>query len=256
MKSSTLISLGAFGAALMATSPLFAQTGNAARIKETEQAVTDYVHMRQQIAETKNAWKVYQDVTQRRIDFFESELTELNTQIANAQDRISAAQETIDAKHQDIELKRAANNVVLNAAPAIEARVRAIAEYLPSPLKTKVRTLLGQLGSPRQAAAKMALVIGILNEIDKFNGEWTLDGTQVENVTVDVLYMGLATAYYADQNGTVGGILKPAKGEWIQVEHNELAPAIATLIKYYQGDIKPTIFSTLPLEVTDVTLGK
>lgn len=255
MKTTTLIGLGALGAALMATTPLAAQ-GNQERIKQTEQAVSDYVFLRQQIAETKNEWRVYQDVTNRRIEFFESEITQLKEAIASAQEEISTAQETIDAKRQEIALKRAANNVVLDAAPAIEARIRTLAEYLPEPLQNKLSTLLGQLGSPRQAAQRMAIVIGVLNEIDKFNSEWTLDGTQVDNVSVDVLYMGLSTAFYADENGTIGGIMKPAKGQWTRQDNNDLAPQIALLIKYYQGDVKPATFTPLPLEVTNLNLGR
>lgn len=256
MKTTTLIGLGAFGAALLATSPLAAQSGNQERIEQTQQAVTDYVFLRQQIAEKKSEWRVYEDVTQRRIDFFQSEIEQLRAEMAAAQSEISSAQETIDAKKQEIAQLKAANNVVLDAAPALEARVRAIAEYLPSPLQTKLRTLLSQLGQPRQAAQRMAIVIGALNEIDKFNSEWILDGTQVNNISVDVLYMGLSMAFYADERGTVGGILKPAKGEWQRVEYDNLAPNISTLIKYYQGEIKPTVFSPLPLEVTEVKAGR
>ena len=256
MKKTTLIGLGALGAALLATSPLVAQSGNEQRIKDTQQAVTDYVFMRQQIAKAKNEWRVYQDVTQRRIDFFENEIEQLTKEIEEANTQISSAQETIDAKREDIKKKRAANNVVLNAAPKTEARVRPLAEALPDPLQRKLSTLLSQLGRPTQAAQKMAIVIGVLNEIDKFNSEWTLDNMQVDNVSVDVLYMGLAGGFYADANGSVGGILTPAKGEWKKEERNNLAPAIATLIKYYQGNLKPAVFSPLPLQVTNVSLGQ
>jgi hypothetical protein len=252
MKKPTLIGLGALGAALLATPPLLAQSATQERIKQTEQAVSEFVFVRQQIAQTKNEWRVYEEVTKRRIEFFENEIAQLRSEITAANEQISSAQATIDAKRQDIGLKRAANNVVLDAAPAIEARVRSLAEYLPRPLQTKLRTLLGQLGTPRQAAQRMAIVIGILNEVDKFNSEWVLDGDQIGNVAVDVLYMGLATAFYADENGTVGGVKRPAKGQWTNEERNDLAPDIARLIEFYQGKRKPTVFTPVPLQVTEI----
>ncbi|MFP4282414.1 MAG: DUF3450 family protein, partial [Opitutales bacterium] len=251
-----LIGLGAVTAAVLATPQLAAQGAAQGQISETEQAVTDFVFLRQQIAETKNEWRVYEDVAQRRIEFFEAEIEQLQSQIEEARGRISSAQQTIDEKQQEIAEKRAANNVVLEAAPRYEEQVRAIAEFFPEPLQTKLNPLLSQLGRPRQAAQKMAIVMGILNEVDKFNSEWSFSGRQVGNTSVDVLYMGLSAGFYADQNGTVGGVLRPAKDGWEQEDMPELAPALATLIQFYQGELKPAVLTPVPLEVSDVSLSQ
>ncbi len=253
MKKTTLIGLGALGATLWTCPELAAQAPAQGQIAETRQTVTDYIFLRQQISKEKNEWRVYEEVSERRIEFFRAEIERLEAQITAAEAQVSSAETTINEKRNQIDQRRAANNVVLEMAPAFEARLQSLAAAFPDPLKDRISPLMGQLGKPRQAAQRMAIVIGILNEVDKFNSEWSLSGTQIDDASVDVLYMGLSIGFYANQDGTVGGLLLPANGEWERRDEPSLAPAIATLIRYYQGDLKPAQLTPLPLEVSNVT---
>lgn len=252
MKNSAFSGLGVIALSLLASTPIFAQAEQTP-IKKTQQAVTDYVFARQQIAETKSEWRVYKEVAERRIDFFESEIASLKDRIEAAESTVSSAQETINAKQQEIAVLRTANKVVLDLAPEYEARVRNLSRSLPAPLTRKLSALLDQLGKPKQAAQRMAIVIGILNEIDKFNSEWTVDGDQIGNTTVNILYMGLTMGFYADENGTVGGLVIPTASGWERRENNALASAISTLIKFRLGEVKPATFIPLPVEITEIT---
>lgn len=252
MKKSALSGLGVIALSLL-TNPLLVAQAPQSQIEQTQQAVSDYVFSRQQIAQSKNEWKVYKEVSDRRIEFFESEIESLLAQIEAAENTVSSAQETISAKQDEIAVLRRANKVVLDLAPEYEARIRNLSKSLPPPLTTKLSALLDSLGKPKQAAQRMAIVIGILNEIDKFNSEWTIDGDQVGNTTVNVLYMGLAMGFYADENGAVGGIMVPTADGWERREDNSLAPAISTLIKYRLGEVKPATFIALPIEINELT---
>ena len=71
----------------------------------------------------------------------------------------------------------------------------------------------------------------------------------------DVIYLGLAVAYYSDSEGTVGGIGTPAEGKWSWEERNDLAPAIRDSLLYYNGDIKPAMMVDLPVEIQAITVG-
>ena len=76
-----------------------------------------------------------------------------------------------------------------------------------------------------------------------------------ETKLVDVLYLGVAVAYYADKEGKIGGMLVPAEKEWQMVEKNELAPAVHQAILYYTNEIKPAMMVDLPIEIKDLKIG-
>lgn len=229
-------------------------------IATAKQVITEYVKARREIARIKNEWNSYQELAERRINLYESEVQKLREQITAAEEDTTQAERTIAEVRQEIAKLRAANDVVARAMPDIELTLRELYQYFPKPLKTKLERFFSELGKSRQASERMAVVIAILNEVDKFNAEYTLAEEDKkmpsgETKIVDVLYLGLAVAYFADKEGTMGGILSPAKGEWISEERTELAPAIREAISYYNGDIKPAVLVNLPLEVKDIQLG-
>jgi hypothetical protein len=106
----------------------------------------------------------------------------------------------------------------------------------------------------------MAILVGIMNEVDKFNSDFSISSTHKtlpngETKLVDVIYLGLAVAYYADSEGIVGGIGTPAAGDWNWEERNDLAPAIRDAVLYYNGDIKPALMVDLPINIKDISVG-
>jgi len=249
-------------AALVAGSALQAQD-EAAVQKEIEQAkevISKYVQSRQEIARVKNEWKSYQELTQRRIDLYEREIKQLTSLIDAAEKDTTQAERQIAGVKDDIAMLRSANDIVANSLPAYEDKMREMYQYFPSPLKSKVERLVKTLGKPRQASDRMAILIGILNEVDKFNAEYNFDTFEKklpngETRLVDVIYIGLAVAYYADSEGTIGGVGVPAAKEWIWTERDDLAPAIRESILYYNGDIKPAMLVNLPVEIQNLEIG-
>lgn len=234
----------------------------AAVIKEIERArevIAQYVGTRQTIARVKNEWEAYRELTQRRIDLYQSEISSLEETIADAQEDTTQAEREIAAIRDEINELRSATRIVEDALPEFENKLRELNQYFPRPLKAKVQRLVQQLGKSRRVADRMAIVIGILNEVDKFNANFNFDTDEKqigsETKLVDVIYVGLAIGYYADREGTVGGILIPAEGEWKAEERNDLAPAIRESILYYNGDIKPALLVDLPIEIQDLTIG-
>lgn len=249
-------------AALVLTAPAQAQDEQATRlqIEKTREVIAQYVKTRQEIARVKNEWKAYQELSDRRIDLYEREIRKLSETISAAEEQTTQAEREIARIRDEIAQLRGANNIVAKALPAIEDKVRELYQYFPSPLKNKVQRLVQQLGKSRQASDRMAIVIGILNEVDKFNAEFNFDTQEKslpsgETRLVDVIYIGLAVAYYADKEGTVGGIGVPAEGEWAWTERNDIAPAIRDAVLYYNDEIKPAMLVELPVTIQDLTIG-
>ena len=249
-------------AALLAGTPLQAQD-EAAVNKEIEQArqvIEEYVETRREIARAKNELRSYPELSERRISLYEQEIAELNAAIEKAEPETTQAERAIASVKADIAKLRQANDIVVDALPAFEDKVRELYQYFPSPLKDKVQSLVQQLGKGGQASNRMAIVIGILNEVDKFNSDYTVDTFEKtlpsgQTKLVDVVYLGLAVAYYADSEGKVGGIGVPAAGEWKWTEQNDLAPAIREAVLYYEGEIKPAMLVDLPVEIQNLSIG-
>ena len=248
--------------ALMAGTGLYAQDNAAIQkeIAEAREVIAQYVNTRQAIARVENEWKAYQELTNRRIDLYNKEIETLRAQITAAEADTTQAERTIAAIKDEIAELRKGDAIVSEALPALEDQMRMLIEYFPEPLQDNIKTLKPELGKSKQASTRLAVVIGILSAVDKFNTEFTTaeDSKEMPNgdiKLVDVVYLGLATAYYADPDGTVGGVGKPASGGWQWTERNDIAPAIRDAVRYYKGDIKPAMLVDLPLEIQSISLG-
>jgi TolA-binding protein len=229
-------------------------------IAKTREVIAQYVDTRQAIARVKNEWKSYQELSQRRIDLYEREIEQLRSTISAAEEQTTQAEREIDRIRTEINQLRGANDIIAKALPGMEDTMRELYQYFPRPLKSKTQRLVQQLGKSRQASDRMAVLIGILNEVDKFNAEFNFDTDEKklpsgETKLVDVIYLGLAIAYYADKDAEVGGIGVPAEGDWQWTERNDLAPAIRDAVLYYNGDIKPAIMVDLPIEMPSISIG-
>jgi hypothetical protein len=100
---------------------------------------------------------------------------------------------------------------------------------------------------------RMAIVVAILNEIDKFNNTVTVE-KEMRDVNgkpteVKTMYLGLAQAFYAYKSGMFAGVGKPAEGEWKWEEKNDMAQQISQAIAVADASLKPPVFSNLPLSV-------
>lgn len=243
--------------ALFVGIPLSSANDEQAVRKEIETAktvISEYVNVRQSIARTRAEWEVYREMANRRIDLYEREIRDLRERIQRSEERTTQAQREIARIRSEIEEFRAANDVVSQALPELEDQLKEISEFFPDPLNDKVGRLVRQLGRSRQATDRMAVLIGIMNEVDKFNSEFTVAQAERrmeagETRLVDVVYLGLTVGYYADRDGTIGGIIRPARGGWEWVPDNSRAPAIRRALEFYSGEVKPALLVDLPLEV-------
>jgi len=243
--------------AAMGAAPVHAQSQQE-QIDLTKAKIEQYVELRQKIAKESNEWRAYQEMTERRIKLYEAEKAKLQEQIASAQAETTSAEVKIASVKAEIEALRNATRVVDAALPDLELRIRELSQYFPRPLSDKVRSLLPQIGKSRRAADRMVVLIGVMNEVDKFNSDFTSDVDERvlpngDRINVDVVYLGMAVAYAADESGENGWIGKPAAGGWIWTEAPAEAGDIRRAIDYYQGKNKPAVLVGLPAEVVDIT---
>ena len=106
-----------------------------------------------------------------------------------------------------------------------------------APIKPLTRSLpeADQTEIDQPLSERFLTVVGVLNEVNKFNGEITVttevrplpDGTSIE---VTALYVGIGQGYYVGLDDTVAGVGTSTPGGWQWMPANDAAPAIAEAV--------------------------
>ena len=141
---------------------------------------------------------------------------------------------------------------------SLEARTTALLPRLPDPIRTRVKPLSQRIPED-PASTKLSLgdrfvnVIGILNEVNKFNNEVVTasevrplpDGSSVE---VTAVYLGIGQGYYVNSDATIAGVGAADASAWKWTPENEAAPAIAKVVAIIKNE-SPAAFVRVPMKV-------
>jgi DNA repair exonuclease SbcCD ATPase subunit len=218
--------------------------------------LSKWVETQQILSKEKNEWQEARDILQARIELMKSEIASLEQKIKEAETGArEAEQKKAELVAQDAALKVAAA-ALREAAADLEAKVRQLYQIVPEPLQAKINPLYQRMpddpmNTKVTLAERFQNILGILNEVNKLNGEITLatevralaDGKPAEVKTV---YVGLAQAYYVSPQGEAG-IGRPGQAGWQWEPSNGLAAEVAETISIMQGKGTPRF---IPLPVT------
>ncbi len=236
-------------------------TDTADLIKVATENTSKWVETRTTISKESNQWRVDKELIQQKIDFYKSEISMLSDEIKKLSDEAEKGKGDRAAFATKIEELQRATRVVTGILPKYENQVKELVSYFPLPLQETAGKLAKNIPSNPEttrlgAGQRLAIIVGILNEVDRFNREVTVtkEVREVEGQTreFDIMYLGLGQAFYADSQGQLAGYATPAKGQWVWTSSNENAPQILRAIKVGQGKIKPAEFVELPLKITNI----
>jgi FtsZ-binding cell division protein ZapB len=217
-----------------------------------------WIGTRRLISKEKQDWALGKEMLNEQIKLVQREITSLSEKITKAQESIT------DADKKRLELE-AENNKFKDASVTLktileklEARTLALNKRLPDPIRERIKPLSQRLPEdPNETklsfAQRFQNVIGVLNEVNKFNREITVtsevrtlaDGNVAE---VTAIYIGLGQAYYIGANGTVAGVGRPSQDDWIWESANEVADKIADAVAILKNE-KVAGFIPLPVKV-------
>jgi hypothetical protein len=143
-------------------------------------------------------------------------------------------------------------------ASGFEARVRKFAAQVPTPLQDILKPLLARLpadpaNTKMLAAERVQVLVGILNELDKFNNGVSVFNEKRKNakgdeVAVQTVYIGLGAAYFVNEAGDFAGTGAPGANGWEWTVKNEIAPSVQEVVKIYRNE-KTARFVTLPAAI-------
>lgn len=242
---------------LLATPLLYAAGPD---LSETRTALQEWVQLRKQISEEATNWRVDKELMADTISVLGAEMGLLEERILAAEENTTVADKKREELTAENEKLKSASRAVEGAMPEMEKTVRELVTWFPPALNERIEQLVKRMPSPERARTSRAAlggrvqnVVGILQEIEKFNRQITIV-TELKSLDsgemaqVKTMYIGLGQGYFVDENAKYAGVVRPAADGWTEEVRNDLAPAIRDAVKIYEGEMLAE-FVALPVEI-------
>lgn len=222
--------------------------------------VGQWIEAEQNLAELQQEWAVEQAALNDLIRLREVELKGIAERLERIQDAADAVDEERRARGAELEQLKSVESALLSVMVQLEATLRALIPQLPPPLQREIQPLTSRLPTADQpskqtVAQRMPVVIGILTQIEKYND--TVDvaseirDVEGQRIQVEVIYFGLAGAFWVDRQGTKAGTGVPGEQGWAWRREDALAPAVSSAIQMYRKQTNLVEFVPLPVEIVD-----
>jgi len=234
-----------------------AQDGDV-KIGNTRTALEQYIKTQSVISKEKRDLALSKEMLNESIELKKREINSLREKIDSTKTSIAEADKKrlmMIEENEKLKEATASLNHVLNS---LENGTKRLLKRLPDPIRERVKPLSQRLpDDPNQTklsiSERFQNVVGILNEVNKFNREITMvsevrtleDGSSVE---VTAVYVGIGQAYYASANSNIAGIGTASEEGWVWKPNNEAAPQIAEAIAILKNE-KVASFVKLPVEI-------
>jgi hypothetical protein len=225
---------------------------------ETRSALEKWVETRQLVSKAKSDWQADKETIQQTIELFERELKSVAEQMA----KVSTNSVQVDKERAEAEALQKASKESLEGArrfaAGFESEVTKLVPRLPLPLQDILKPLLNRLptdaaNTKMTAAERIQVVIGILNEFDKFNNAVTIFSEKRKNekgeeVSVETVYVGLGAAYFVSDAGDFSGMGTAGPSGWEWTVKPALGDSVREIIRIYKNE-RPARFVALPVVI-------
>ena len=221
-------------------------------------ALEKWVETRKVISAEQRDWALGKEMLNERIEVVQREIDSLRAKIKEAQASIGEADkkrvELVDENEKLKAVSTALNETVI----ALENGTKDLLKRLPDPLRERVKPLSQRLpdnpqDTKQSLSERFQNIVGILNEVDKFNREITMtsevrtlpDGTSVE---VTAVYVGIGQSWYASADGQAAGTGTSSPDGWVWTADNRIAPQVGAVISILKNE-QVASFVELPVEI-------
>lgn len=257
-----------FGIFLLLASSLLAQESSPidapAQIDPTatRELIRQWVQTERLLSEEKTTWQVEKSRMQELLDIYQKELKLLNEEITQAGSSTEMVDERKQTHEKELKEYRDAQRLLSDAMARHLPRVRKLLTQLPEPLLEKIDADMDVLQAkdalekPRDVLKSMLVVMA---ESGRFNrsitvAEETRELPSGKKMTVDVIYLGLAQAFYAAEQGDTAGVGRPSPigTGWQWQEQPKLAKDIRAAIAVERKDSPPQLIS-LPIQISNAS---
>jgi len=219
-------------------------------IAELRETISKVVDVQAMESGERLEWQGHKQELGELLKLHRKELELLNEELEKAGQSAPAHDEATEEMKAEIESLKKARSLASEAVARNVPRVVKLAGRFPAPLKTDIETELANLASwkssdePREA---LRSILTLLAKAEQFNRRFTRTAEIRDGREVQVLYLGLAQAFYAGKKQTAG-IGKPGPDGWVWTSQAEIRPELITALEALDKKRPPSMV-TLPLEI-------
>ena len=232
-------------------------SGRKPTLEETRLTLSKWIETQQIIAKERNDWQQGKEILQGRIELVGTEVSQLEDRITQSEEAVAESNRKRDELTRQNDQLKAVGAQLSSAVTEMEAKVRNLSKLAPEGVAGRLAPLIQRIpadpASTRVTVAeRFQNVLGILNELNKANSEITVayeirklpDGSSSE---VQVIYIGLAHAYFLSPRGEAG-IGRPTDDGWVWEPAPDQSGRILTALEIIQGK-HPPAFVALPIRI-------
>ena len=217
-----------------------------------------WVETRQVIAATRADSERQREVLEQTKALHLRELAGLEETLRGISTNSVTATDERERAARDLESADAAIQRLEARLPELESKVRSLLPLFPAPLLEAVRPMVDRLPTNAAPVAarsneRLQAVVAILNEADKFQNSITVANSRQadaggQELNVDVLYLGLSGAYFADPQGRIAGSGRPTPSGWVWTRDEAVGPTVRAAIAMYRNS-RQAAFVSLPFRI-------
>jgi hypothetical protein len=225
-------------------------------LSETRSTLDKWVETRQLISKTKSDWQSDKEMLEQSVQIFDRELKSVAEQIT----KLGTNGTQVEKERLQAEALLKSSNESMDRTKEFttdfEARITKLVPQLPSPLQEILKPMLNRMPTNSAvtrapATERVQVIVGILNEIDKFNNAVTIFNEKRKNekgdeVAVETVYVGLGAAYFVNDAGNFAGLGSPGPNGWEWAIKPEVASSVRNVIRIYRNE-NPARFVSLPV---------
>lgn len=255
-----VLSAGAVTSALCAMTIAAMPTEAEVSVGDVRNTLEQWVETRRVISKEQRDWALGKEMLEDRIGLVQREIDSLQKRITDAEASIAEA----DVKRLELLVKndtmKSAASSLERTVEGLEARTRLLLTKLPDPIREGVTALSQRIPdgtvTPRQSLGeRFQNVVGVLNQVNKFNREITVTSEVRElesgvSAEVTALYLGIGQSYFAATHGDAAGVGRPGDEGWTWTASNVDAANIRAAIATFRNE-QPAAFVLLPVTIQD-----
>lgn len=224
-----------------------------------QEKVREWVRVKKQISAERADWEAEKQSLSDLNALREKEISQLDELIEAAGSRLADAEkQRADLREEEANL-RERRKLLEARITKLETALREVVPRFPPPLRNQVEPVLARLETADSEASlqdRYRDLLTVLGEAGQFDRTLTIDSEiraiDGEQVEVQVLYLGLARAWYVDRAGRHAGTGIPTAEGWRWTENPSVAPSVRRAIAIRRKEAAPAIVS-LPFPAPTVT---
>ncbi len=227
-------------------------------IDNTRAALDKWVETRRIISQEKHDFELGKEMINERTEIVEREIDSLKSKMGDADKSITEADKNRTELVEENEKLKKASSSLNGTITELENHTKELLKRLPDIIRERVKPLSQRFpDNPKDTKLSLSErfqnVIGVLNEVNKFNREITAnsevrtlpDGKAAE---VTALYLGIGRAYYVSNDRKIAGTGAASATEWVWTPDNKSASQIADAIAVLKNE-KVATFVQLPIDI-------